>query len=335
MTPVEMTAQDQAQLDAYLKKIETALDKIPVADRADILMELHSHITDSTASQSLDEVLKALGEPHHVANRYLIARGVQPLPPPKKPVLRWVFGTFGVLALLTMIMVVVVIRSFFPILEVDEKNGRVRILGGMVDVDEESGRVSIGKGLLKIDADDAGVQVYSSKNRLETSTNRVRMDGHFKANDFKKLKIKANNAKLEVTSQAGASELHYQCKALQKKPGATLGELHKLNPKGVLEFDLTSGLLGSDCEFSLPGSIAIEATLDNGKIEFNELLQDVDASISNGKIEFNRAAGAKYTFDTRVSVGSIQGMDAGVSTPKAPGVHSAKLVVGNGKIEVN
>jgi uncharacterized membrane protein len=73
------------RLEGYLAKLETVLGPFSASDRAEIIMEIKSHVLaalDRDPNASMDSILAALGEPETVANRYLMERGMKPTKPP-------------------------------------------------------------------------------------------------------------------------------------------------------------------------------------------------------------------------------------------------------------
>jgi uncharacterized membrane protein len=146
MTSENTPPLDRRRLEGWLRQLENALQDVSVVDRSDIVMELHTHIRESyeRGDRSLEEILSGLGEPAHVANRYRVDRGMQPVDIPKPQsrlvgFFKWVtIGLLGWLTITTIFVIVMLIfaAQFLPLVQVDEKAGRVKILGGMIDVKE-------------------------------------------------------------------------------------------------------------------------------------------------------------------------------------------------------
>lgn len=132
--------KEQAKLNGYLSELEQTLGKVSVQDRCAILMELNTHIQESLKNndRSIDEILMALGDPPQVANRYLITKGV-PLVPLKKKwsFLRSILLTCLGLFTISTVGLIILVKSFFPLFEINEKEGTFRMLGGMVVFQEE------------------------------------------------------------------------------------------------------------------------------------------------------------------------------------------------------
>ena len=291
----------QKKINEYLQSIEKCLDGINVTDRADILMELNSHIQDSydRSDQDVAAILKALGEPHQVANRFLIARGLKPVKPSRKPLLGKIALGFMGLSALALIALVLFIRSFFPLLEVNEEEGRVVILGGMIDVDEKNGKVSLGKGLIKVE--DAEIQFDRKVTLMTDQSIRVmEFRGNHTAKGQESLSFRATNGKLKLVRSEGEN-IEYKCE-LSALTGEQLNANDFIYAKDkVVNFNFDQGILsGAECKIQVPEGLAAKVHLTNGALELSNLTENVDAEITNGKIKFKRDEKTSYAFNTWV-----------------------------------
>lgn len=85
----------EPKLEAYLARLDSYFSEIPVSERADIIMEMKSHVfevREHHPTQDIDTILAELGDPETVGNRYLRERGLQPQKSPKKtitPFMMW------------------------------------------------------------------------------------------------------------------------------------------------------------------------------------------------------------------------------------------------------
>ena len=155
-----MNDGQKRQLEMYLRDLEKAMGQIPVAERSDIILELNTHITETfeQGEKSLDEILRALGSPEQVANRYLLERGLEAIEIKKGPsLLKWgclIVSAFCFLIILGFFLTFrscvkqlstsskVEIHGNGPIVEVDEDDERVRVLGGLIDVDGKNDKIN-------------------------------------------------------------------------------------------------------------------------------------------------------------------------------------------------
>jgi len=139
----------QAILNSYLSELDKALNQLPVSDRADIIVEIKSHVLEAQAknpNQSLDEILSSIGEPNAVAKRYLQERGVSSMQPAPRASgsmmwlansIKWlVIGFISFVALLLLVIALIIWR-FTPLISVDDTHNKVSIGGGIINVTGE------------------------------------------------------------------------------------------------------------------------------------------------------------------------------------------------------
>lgn len=319
---------EKQQLENYLKQIERHLQQISVTDRSDILLELNSHIQESLSHQSLDQVLKALGDPQLVANRYLLAKGVKPIPPKRHKWLKALTLTTVAVLSLAIIAVVLVIKSFTPLISVNEKTGRVVILGGMIDIDESAGKVSLGKGLIDIQDDD-GDFIKNFEVNFKSSSQKI--EGLRPVNKDQEVLIDASNTKMAFQPSKDEN-LYYRCKGVGGDPQFNtkdfIYEDKAKDNKLVFHFK-GSPLANNKCVFEVPRDIPLNVDIDNGKIRFQELAQQLHVKMNNGKIEFISHPSAKYQIQAKVNNGVVYGEE---NLSQDPSGYPIDIQVNNGVI---
>src|SRR5580692_7021999 len=89
-----------SKLEDYLRALDKTLGPISTSERAEIVTEIKSHVLEAQKrGQSIEDVLKSMGEPEQVANRYLLEHGLTPAKAPKRPIVKWLvigfLGAFG------------------------------------------------------------------------------------------------------------------------------------------------------------------------------------------------------------------------------------------------
>ncbi|OFZ20890.1 MAG: hypothetical protein A2X94_05120 [Bdellovibrionales bacterium GWB1_55_8] len=292
-----------AQLEAYLSKLDRALSSLPVSDRAEILIEIKSHVLSAMERdphQSIGALIAALGEPELVANKYLMERGNAPVKPPISPVVKWlVMGFLGTLALF-LFFAGTLMWKFSPLLQVDEKNERVRILGGLIDVDGKAGQAKIGSstlsGSFELDAD-------------WSDSESVRFEGTNPVDPTKRaIDVRFTNGKFEVKTSE-TEKFGWDCRSKAK------GETRPRLEAGVLLFDF-SGMKGVRCDLSVPREASLLLKGTNGNLEINEPEFHLDARLVNGNIEIAPADDEHYRVDLSVVNGSSDSFDSS-DDPKA------------------
>ena len=319
-----LTEKDEQTLDEYLSKIESKLKGISVANRSDILLELDSHIKESLSSgdQSLKTILSALGDPTLVANRYLLAKGAKPVPPKKHTWLKALgLGTLAVFSLF-LIAIIMLIKSFSPVLSINEETGRVIVLGGLIDVNGKDSKFSIGKGFINVEGDDMD---------LEFNTFEQKFAGTIELKKEASLDIRGQNGKLNFQPSPN-SALTYRCKV-----GGVGGKVKEVDiidqkSKDRIVFNMGSNILtGAKCSFLVPKALGLNVELGNGKINFENLQQNIFAKINNGKINFEKSPKTAYNFDAQVTTGSIKGL---TETDRNSRGYKVDLKIINGKIMI-
>jgi uncharacterized membrane protein len=133
----------EAKLEAYLALLDSYLAQIPLSDRADIIIEIKSHVFDAQAkkAQDIDEILTSMGDAESVAKRYLQERGLPMSAPIKTSSMMWlpasikwlVLGFLGFIGIIVLVAALLIWR-FTPFVSVDNINHRVSIGGGIIQV---------------------------------------------------------------------------------------------------------------------------------------------------------------------------------------------------------
>lgn len=133
----------QNLIERYMSQLDQYLSHIPSTEKAEIILELHAHIQDSlnNSDKTAQEVLASLGTPEEAARRYLEEKGLSMNMPStaanKSETGKWLTIAFlGSIGLFLTFSIFVMI-FFSPLVEVKEKEGKVKILGGLINVQED------------------------------------------------------------------------------------------------------------------------------------------------------------------------------------------------------
>jgi len=296
-------------LNNYLNRLEKSLGQISVSDRAEIILEIKSHIDDAQAAgNDLNEILNALGEPETVANRYLLERGLQTQKTPKHPIVKWLtvgfLGTFGIVCL----SVIVLIWSFSPLIKVDEKEGRVQILGGLIDVQKKGGKVKIGD------------------TRVEYDKDSHEFKGSMPLKPSKTLSMNFSNAQVQVKTSVDEF-FRWDCELddeSRHKPNITTLDKE-------IVFDLAN-VMGAQCEVEIPSNVHTRLRGANGRVMLDKPSFGVDVEITNGLVNFELEKSQEYIFEFDVTNGSKPENLNSQKTAKAL-LMRAKLINGNIEVE--
>jgi hypothetical protein len=294
-------------LEAYLDELDKALGTISISDRADIILEIKSHVLDASnrdEKNSVASVLEALGEPQNVANRYLLERGLSPVKSARGPIMKWlVIGVLGSMGL--FIIGVMILASFFtPLIKVDERAGHVKILGGLIDIQEKEVKMKVGKDSISI------------TNETQQSDGEIVV-----GNEVKTVMVSFDNGEIDVKSSEDG-KLNWSCKVS--------GQGHAIPAKEenetlILDY---SGTKGVRCNLDLPAGIHLKLTGKNGKISLDEPGGPVEINLTNGEVGLGLDSRLAYRVETSITHGNVDDF------PKSPKTEAIQVQINmvNGRI---
>ncbi|NCN27496.1 hypothetical protein GW915_07965 [bacterium] len=297
------------KLEAYLTKIDKALGSIAVSEKAEIITELKSHILSELSrnpNQNLDKTLASLGEAEHVANRYLLERGLSPSKASKHQAIKWaafgLVGTLSVFAVLAMFL----FTQLTPIIEVNEAEGRVRILGGLIDISDHTSSNSSTK---KVDRslqerEISGTASLSGKNQ--------------------NINIPFANAILALNNSKD-DKLSWTCKIEQDSKVKNFSLKEKNN---TYNLDM-SQVEGANCNIELPRDMKLSIHGSNGNIQIQKPAFDVDLKIKNGQVSIHPREDLDYSYSLDVTNGEVDGNFISSTNEKAKTI---KVSILNGQI---
>lgn len=307
---------ENRELDLYLAKLERALGSISVSEKAEIIMEIKSHVMDALenhSDRSVSEILRGLGEPEQVANRYLLERGLEPVKPPRSSTIKWlVIGFLGTLSIL-VVSTFVLIFSLTPLVEVNEEEGKVKILGGMIKINE----IDDFDGDFSFDLSDLeGLEDQLEGLELKVGSKDSSEIDLGSAKTFS-VELSNSNTKMENTE---SKTLKYSCSSLKK------AKIDKNLDK--VTFDLKNSPF-SNCKFEIPKGVKVEARAQNGNLKFSGIENSLKVDLMNGLVKFIPNADSSYSYDLSVQNGSVA--DFVSSTDK--NAYKVQVSIMNGKIK--
>ncbi len=304
-------------LEHYLSQLDRELQALPVGQRAEIITEIRSHILEldqKDPSVDIQKRLEDLGTPKAVAMRYLEQKGVKYwAPSTPRNWIKWIaLATFGSVAFVVasaLIATFMAIWYFSPIIEVDEKAGKVSFFGKAIQVSEANGNLKIGSftvGGLDFDDDDSN---HMSRGRAELKNQKVQL-----------IKIPFITAKLEVNaSQDGV--FSWECKS-------RMGQNPQLDMQaGVMTLALDK-LKFAKCELNIPAGTKAELSGINGSVKLDEPQSDIQVNVTNGKVKISPDSRREYDFDVNV----LNGVQDDFASVRTPGALKVKVDVVNGAV---
>ena len=276
------------RLENYLSKLERVLGPFSVSDRAEIVMEIKSHVLaamERDPQTAMDSVLTALGEPETVANRYLMERGMKPTKPPISPIVKWlVIGFLGTVAM-CLLFVGVLAYKFSPLFKIDGDTQSVSLLGGLIQFSGDEGVIRVGDSVIR-------------------GGHGTPFDGTWDSKGVKqKFTIKFADGKWELNNSAD-SKLSWRCRGGDlKNPPEPSAE-----GKGTL-LDM-SQITGVKCELSVPEKQELRLEGTNGKVEVNEPHYNFDLDLKNGKVDLEPDGKMNYRYAFSVANGKTDSFES-------------------------
>lgn len=256
-------------LESYLSEIDRHLShRLSVSDKSEIVTEIKSHLLEAQDKQpelSLKEHIDSMGEPREVANRYLLEKGLAPVPASeKRNIIKWLVIGFLGFVFLSFLFFTILLFKFTSMIRIDSDSERVTI-DGILDIDGKSGKIFFGN-------DDGGTHFTAGK-----AKNTLSVDG------IKTVQLKFNNGDIKVKSSALYENFQYNCQYMGRDSEPLEFKPLESRPD-VLASESTVGV---ECTLRVPAHI------------------EVDLDGTNGKVELKLDRHKNYNIRTKVGLGSL------------------------------
>jgi hypothetical protein len=238
-------------LEKYLRQADRLLKNYPISLKSDILAEITQDLTGKSTYPS--NVLE-------VVNEKLVKRGV---PPIKKTFSlgKWIFITTISSMLIGIISLWLFVSKFFPLISIDEKKGKVLILGGTIDINMEQGTSIVG-------------HTYQSN-----LTSQHTFNGTQEITTQKQLEILIAQAVFKIKNHA-QNKIEWECK-VQKSPEQNYIQLNQD------KISLNLAQLGAlECDLLIPSNIVVKLDMQLGQLQFEQIQNMVSAQLTKGIITF-------------------------------------------------
>lgn len=278
-----------SKVESYLTALEKELNSLSTSERAEIVLEIKSHIMTKLEEQpegSVDSILASLGSPKDVAMKYLDDRGIEWKPTKGiasalASIFKWsVIGFLGTMAI-GAIVSVFVISMFSPLVEVDEEKGKVKILGGAIDIDE-------------FDSRDVNI-------RFDTTTSDEFEEIYVIENidELKQINIESASGNMKLEN-GDRDIIEVECRTSNAK----VEKLIQRNQDESINIDLAA-LGSSRCEIELPRNIPIQWRNNSGVVRINRVENPIALTMSSGRVQFKPSKGVSYNYDLSLKSGRI------------------------------
>lgn len=269
----------------YLSIVEANLKDINPIERAKVIIEVENQVKESTLKypeKTIHQILEDLGTPDHLANHYRLQKGLKTFKE-KKPFsfLRFLLSLIIFFTLFMTTLTLVAIWKFSPVFEVNEKENRVVILGGLIELDGKSGKTKIMNSYQYLD------NQYT--NSFEGSIDII-------DNEFEELVVNFKSGTL-IFNAVNSQILSWNCQ-LDSPPKEEY--INKSNE--IIELDFET-LKGVSCTISIPSNMKVTADGHDARVEVNEPLSDIYVEIKYGTVVFTPNPETDYKYEVNVDAG--------------------------------
>jgi hypothetical protein len=223
-------------------------------------------------------------------------------------IFKWLtIGFLGTLSILCLTVVLLVWR-FTPLIGVDEKTGRVTLLGGLVDLNGAEGNLFInGKKIDLLDNDKS--KKVSGAQTVDTS--RIHA-----------IQIPFGDGKITMKTSSDKS-VHWDCRFDGRHGSGQLLE----KPGSMMMFDFGHAA-DIKCEIEVPKHLKTYLEGNNGHVELEKPENDVELNLTNGKVSIEPKEGIAYHYDLKVDQGVVQEF----KSSNDPHAVQIKMKISNGAI---
>lgn len=233
---------------------------------------------------------------------------------------RYVLYAFAGLFALTAACVGFIAWKFTPLVQIDEKNQRLRLLGGWIQVDGRAGSMKIGQ---------KQVDTAQNSRHFEGKTGfREFSGGHgaFGAENAQLL-IRFLSGNLTLTAAPGDS-LEWKCDV---SPMGEPPQVEQVRSQMVL--NLARASFGR-CTVALPARLTVAVDARGGRIEVTQPAFDFRIDALYSKVVYRRDPKRAYRFETRLDSSPMTGLAQ--LPPPSPAADAvwAGITLRNGALEL-
>jgi hypothetical protein len=303
------------RLEKYLEKLEEETSSLSISLRMEILHRVKNEIekTSKEGDLPLERVLQSMGPPRSIANRILQEKNFPPLRGSAKPKWRMFFAAcLGIFGLGTLALVLL-IKSFFPLIEVDEETGAMRLLGGKINLSDSQFHHSqfVSGSTFRSESIIMNSFSFSESQRLLP--------------DIHTISIRAPLGQFHISTHATRS-IEYRCEIEGSDADKSKNVFENHDNEALLNLEQLSK---ASCQIKVPNGVPLKSELGSGILIFQNLEQDLHAELDQGVIHFHQKSPNLYEFSNSVTHGTIQELKP--SQAKG-GVHQITLRVQNGSV---
>lgn len=277
-----------ARLERYLKDVDSALQPIPLSERAEVIVSIKTYVKkelEKDPQARLDEVLARLGSPEAAANRYRLERGLRPAKPAINAIVKWL--VIGFLSSMAMVFLFLgfLFHQMTAMVRWDNGVGSFQMFDKLLDDESKKFGFSFKGGW--------GIPPGLDDSRKSAGA----IAGSLSLTPGQMVAIKFSSAELRVKT-APDQNFVWNC------DGEAMAPLESGATEGIASLDLTP-VNDADCDLQVPKGAVFSLDGNRGQVEFDEPLFAINARIETGEVEFRAAANADYKYDMTVGSGVV------------------------------
>ena len=287
------------EINPYLKEVEKYLVDLPILDRNKIISDLNSEILENR--NILMQPASITADHKRIENgfdAYLVKNSSSSFG-------KVIFKTLAVMFICFLLFLTFLIWKFTPLFEIDEKNQKVTILGGLIDLDGKAGKFIIGNEVH-----------FTVSNYTNDLTGSIPTSPSARI-----LNLDFESGKFELETSL-TTEVSFECK-LSSPP--TQEMIKDSNDSINLNF---TELEGSNCTIRIPENLKVLARGETAAFELREPLFDIDLALESGNVSISPKNSRTYFYDLTVNSGHLEEF-SGSSKESAEHIIRVKLESGN------
>ena len=300
------------KIEKYLKKVEGYIYFHDTSVKYEIIHSIKEMVLKYHAEHGddFDKTLTRFDDIYSLLNVELNKRALPLLERKKKSnFLKYILMAFITFLIIGTISIILLIKSFTPLVNVDDIDGTLELFGG--------------RFVLEKDVDDFFTKINDTKfKQWKTSKNTQLLKGSF---DFssdaikKNLLVDINEGELAVRTHPKTS-IKYNCHS-----ESNLKNVFSSTSKGF-QMNLQEGR--SYCLLYVPKKMNLTILMNRGNINIAEMDQDLDVFIKDGTLSWKQSDRSDYFIES-IEGDLVKGDKSNFSTT---GIYKAKIKVSNGEI---
>lgn len=280
-----LNQNDQIKLDKFLKRISSYFKHVPYTERLVLIRDLKdflgkdiedSRVFGKSVSETLGKYRNRKALANNILQKHGFSKSEKSFDGFNLFLIVLFTGTLAVLIALTFFM-----KSLFPLFEVDDINGKLKLFGGKITLDEDDFEAH-GNFTTKIiiNGEEVDFQTLKAKQKR---LGEMELKGDFPVDQIDELNILAETGSFEIVE--GGKNISYKCNTDE-----VLEDYIKMKDR-ILKINLVKKV---DCFIKVPNQISFKLRLNKGRVKLKDLKQDFSVILKKGDILWEQKEKLNY-----------------------------------------